>query len=178
MTPRLNKIFTLIILILILACGRVKQKTEQIADTVKERTKTQIKKQSQRIIDKVFPPFDYDMPDTENNKKRFRDFLKIDLTPDIKNLYCFDDAVGIDADYMFSFNCDLSTSNKIIKVNGLTLDTINLDNGFGLQSDFKWWDKKRIKQLQKYSWTNGEQYFKYYWYDSENRKAYFFDFDM
>ena len=79
----------------------------------KNKTKEGIKEQTRKIINKVFKPFDYDKPDTENNKKRFIDFLKVKISPDVKNIYCFDDAIGIDADYMFAFNCDLKTSEKI-----------------------------------------------------------------
>ncbi|NDV43053.1 hypothetical protein GTK07_06900 [Muricauda sp. 40Bstr401] len=137
-----------------------------------------MKKQTDKVVDKVFPPFDSDKADTENNKRRFKDFIKVELTEDVKNIYCFDDAIGIDADYMFSFTCNSQTSDKIIKTHNLTRDTNNSDNGFNLQHDFDWWDKDKISQLVKYSWTNGGQYYKYYWFDNENNKAYYFEFDM
>lgn len=158
---------TIFILITVLiSCDRLKNKTEK----VKEKTTEELREQTQKVVDKVFPPFDHDRPDTSNHKKRFKDFLKIEITPDVKNIYCFDDAVGIDADYMFAFNCDSTTSRKIIEVHNLTIDTLNANNGFGLQNDFEWWDKERISALKKYSWTNGDQYFKYYWYDKENKR--------
>ena len=176
---RLIQLSLILILILgTISCGRIKNKTEQLANKVKEKTKEELRDQTQKAIDKLYPPFDYDKPDTENNKKRFKDFLKVDITQDVKNIYCFDDAIGIDADYMFAFNCNPTTSNKIIEVHKLEIDTLNSDNGFGMQDDFEWWNKKRIEKLQKYSWTDGESYFKYYWYDKEENKAYFFDFDM
>lgn len=161
-----------------ISCDRIRNKSKQAVEKVKEKTIDKLREQTKKVFDKVFPPFDHDKPDTENNKKRFKDFLKVEITPDVKNIYCFDDAIGIDSDYMFAFNCDKSTSRKIIEVHDLTIDTLNLDNGFGMQHDFEWWDKKRIKKLQKYSWTNGNQHFKYYWYDKKNEKAYFFDFSM
>lgn len=176
---RLIHISTIVILTIgIISCDGIRNKSEQIAEKVKEKTKDELREQTQKVIDKVYPPFDHDKSDTENNKKRFKDFLKVEISQDIKNIYCFDDAIGIDADYMFAFNCNKSTSNKIIEVHNLTIDTLNSDNGFDIQHDFEWWDKKRIEKLQKYSWTDGNQYFKYYWYDKENEKAYFFDFDM
>ncbi len=79
---------------------------------------------------------------------------------------------------MFSFDCDSTTSLKIIEANGLKPDTANTDNGFSIQHEFNWWNKEKIAKLQKYSWTNGDRYFKYYWYDKENGKSYFFDFDL
>jgi hypothetical protein len=178
MNPVIKICALAILTIGLFSCNRVKKKAEDVADRVKEKARKELETHTQRVIDKVFPPFDYDKPDTENNKQRFRDFIKVELSPDVKNIYCFDDAVGIDADYMFAFECDPATSEKIIETNHLTIDTVNMDNAFGLQDDLPWWDKKRIEQLQKYSWTDGKQYFKYYWYDRENKKAYFFDFDM
>ncbi len=173
----------LCILIIILtnglfSCEGIGKKSEKLAKEVKERTKSELKEQTNKVITKVYPTFDHDKPDTENNRKRFADFLKVEITPDVKNIYCFDNAIGIDASYMFSFNCNTTTSKKIIEVHNLTFDSLNRDNGFGLQHDFEWWEKAKIKELQKYSWTDGDQYFKYYWYDNKNEKAYFFDFDM
>lgn len=168
----------LVLTLFIYSCDQIKKKIEKVGGQIKEKTKSELKEQTQRVVDKVYPPFDHDKPDTDNNKKRFKDFLKVDITPDVKNILCFDDAIGIDADYMFAFNCDSLTSRKIIEVHNLVLDTINSDNGFGIQHDFEWWDKKRIEKLQKYSWTNGNQYYKFYWYDKDNQKAYFFDFDI
>lgn len=156
--------------VIILFCGLTILSTCYSCTWVKNK----IKKQT----DNVFPRFDHDKPDTDNNKKRFKDFIKVELTSDVKNIYCFNDEIGIDVDYMFAFNCDSTTSNNIIKKHELKLDTVNTECGFGMQHDFDWWDKERIAELPKYSWTNGEQYFKYYWYDEENEKAYFFDFDM
>ena len=129
-------------------------------------------------VNHVFPPFDHDEPDSENNKARFTDFMQIEITPDVKNIYCFDDAIRIDQDYMFAFHCNDETSKRIIEKHDLKLDEVNTDNGFLMQHDFEWWNKERIAQLDKYSWTNNKGYSKYYWYDPEKRKAYFFEFTM
>ncbi|MCT4638113.1 MAG: hypothetical protein N4A72_10425 [Bacteroidales bacterium] len=162
----------------LISCSRIKNKTIEITNNVKSRVEKEVKRQSSKVIDKIFPPFDHDKPDTENNKKRFRDFIKVDITPDITEIYCFDNAIGVDASYMFSFRCNPETSKKIIEEHSFKLDTTNSDNGFYIQHNFKWWDKERISELDKYSWTNRMRYYKYYWYDKLNNKAYFFDFDM
>jgi len=167
-----------ILLCSLICCERLTRKADQISERVADKTKQGIARQADKIVDKILPAFDYDKPDTENNKERFRDFLKVEITPDVKDIYCFDDAIGIDADYMFSFSCNSSTSIRIIETNNLKLDITSTDNAFALQHDFEWWNKARIATLKKYSWTNGNRYFKYYWYDKENEKAYFFDFDM
>ena len=163
-----------VIIFFFYSCGRIKEKGKNLA----ARTEQKVKDKSKDLVNKVAPQFDADQPDTKFNKERFRDFLQVELTPDIKNIYCFDDAIGIDADYQFSFNCDPLTSKRIIEKHKLTLDTVTTDYAFGLQNDFSWWDKKKIEKLKLYSWNDGGQYFKYFWYDAAEQKAYFFDFDM
>jgi hypothetical protein len=155
------------------SCDRARSKGEEIAEQVKQ----EVKDRSKEMVDRVAPHFDAYEPDTKFNKERFRDFLQVELTPDIRNIYCFDDAIGIDADYQFGFNCDTSTARRIIEKHGLTLDTVTTDYGFGMQHDFEWWDKTKIEKLALYSWQ-GDQYFKYFWYDTAEQKAYFFDFDL
>lgn len=173
MNQRIHLIFILLSIFGIASCDRVAEKSTEVIEQVKQEAQ----KQTQKAVDRVFPKFDHDKADTENNKKRFDDFIKVARTEDVKNIYCFDDAIGIDADYMFGFNCSQETSDKIIEKHQLVVNNDG-DNAFGLQSDFDWWDKEQIKTLQKYSWTDSNQYFKYYWYDAENEHAYFFDFDM
>ena len=167
-------ISTIIFALTIVSCDRIKNKGQELADKTEEK----VKNKSKDLVDKVVPHFDAYKPDTKFNKERFKDFLKVDLTPDIKNIYCFDDAIGIDADYMFSFNCDTTTARKIIEKHQLKLDKETTDYAFGLQHDFEWWDKKKIEKLVLYSWQGDHQYFKYFWYDKTEQKAYYFDFDM
>jgi hypothetical protein len=169
---------SVLLLLIVFSCSKIEKKTEHVVHKTADKATNFIKQQTFGITDRLFPIFDSNQPDTKNNKIRFRDFIKIELTPDVKNIYCFDDAVGIDASYMFAFNCNPGTSDKIIARHHLTLDTLNPDNGFAIQHDFEWWNKKKIEKLQKYSWTNGKSYYKYYWYDAEAQKAYFFDFDL
>ena len=154
-----NYILTIFIALTLTSCDRIRNK-------------------GQELIDKVVPHFDAYQPDTKFNKERFKDFFNIDLSPDIKNIYCFEDAIGIDADYMFSFNCDSITVRKIIKKHQLKFDKETTDYAFGLQHDFEWWDKKKIEQLDLYSWQGEHQYFKYFCYDKIEQKAYYFEFDM
>lgn len=167
-------ISTIIFAFAVVSCDRIKNKGQKFADIAEEK----VKAKSNELVDKVVPHFDAYESDTKFNKERFREFLKIDLTPDIKNIYCFDDAIGIDADYQFSFNCDTTTSKRIIEKHLLKLDKTTTDFAFGLQSDFEWWDKKKIRKLPLYSWQGKQQYFKYFWYDKAEQKAYFFDFNL
>ena len=164
----------IIFALILVSCDRIKNKGQELADKTEEK----VKDKSEDLVDKVVPHFDAYNPDTKFNKERFKDFLKVDLTSDVKNIYCFDDAIGIDADYMFSFNCDTTTTSKIIEKHQLKLDKVTTDYAFGLQHDFDWWDKKKIEKLELYSWQGEHQRFKYFWYDKTEQKAYYFDFDM
>ena len=164
--------FILFALCTLVACDRIKNKVHDIRDTTYEK----VKNESDELAENISPQFDADRPDTKSNQLRFKDFLQIELSQDIKNLYCFDDAIGIDADYMFAFNCDSSTAEKIKVKHLLKPDTKN-DYGFGMQHDFDWWDKKKIEQLDLYSWNKG-QYYKFFWYDQKEKKAYYFEFDL
>ncbi len=128
----------------------------------------------------VYPSFDSDEPDTRANRERFKEYLMIDLTPDIKDIYCHDDYVGVIADYMFAFSCSEATSKRIIHLHNLELDTAaKRDDAFNRQDHFDWWNKETIRDLPKYQWfdENG-RLAKYFWYDKVKGKAYFFQFDI
>lgn len=157
-----------------MSCNRIKNKGLEVINKTEEK----VIDKSNKILDEVSPKFDAYNQDTKFNKIRFKDFLKIELTPDVKNIYCFEDAVGIDSDYMFSFNCNSKTADKIKEKHSLRLDKNTKDYAFGLQNDFKWWDKEEIKMLELYSWHEKNNYFKYFWYDEEKEKAYYFEFDL
>jgi hypothetical protein len=156
------------------SCNRIKNKGQQLLD----KTGQKVKDKSKDMVDKVIPTFDADTPDTKFNKMRFKDFLQVDISPDVKNIYCFGDAIGIDADYQFAFNCDTTTAGKIIEKHKMTLDTTTIDLAFGLQNDFDWWSKKKIKTLNLYSFHIEDRYYQYFWYDNAEQKAYYFDFDL
>jgi hypothetical protein len=166
-------IYSIILLLLLVSCNRMKDKGVEL----KDRVENKFKRESEELADKMAPNFDAYEPDTKFNKKRFKEFLEVDLTPDVKNIYCFDDAIGIDADYQFSFNCNPGTAQKIIKKLELTPDKIHMDVS-GLQHDFDWWDKKKVEKLDLYSWKGESEYYKYFWYDQKEQKAYYFEFDM
>lgn len=135
-------------------------------------------------LENLFPTFDSDKPDTENNKKHFRRFLNTEITPDVKNIYCFDDAIRSDADYMFAFNCDSKTIKRIVEVNELVKDSIPGGNQEGLQHDFFWWDKEKINELTGYKRTTSDgregakTYNRILWYDETNEKAYYFEYSL
>ncbi|TNE54263.1 MAG: hypothetical protein EP338_08220 [Bacteroidetes bacterium] len=130
-------------------------------------------------MDKLFPKFDSAQADTENNRKRFKEFIQVDLTPDIHGIYCFDDRMGIDSDFSFAFYCNYETSRKIIEKHHLKADTSeNSRVSKGLQHDFPWWNKDSIALLPFYSADSGRKLHRNFWYDSLQQKAYYFEYDL
>lgn len=170
-----------LLILIVVSCNRIKNKGGQLVDTAtaagKELMDTATvagKEYAKDAVDKVIPRFDAYTPDTKYNKERFKDFIKVDLTPDVKNIYCYDEAIGIDASYQFAFNCDTSTARKIIEAHQLKRDPVKK---YGIYREFEWWDIKKIEKLDLYTWEE-DRYFKYFWYDEAEQKAYFLDFDM
>ncbi|MBI1836322.1 MAG: hypothetical protein HYR91_03555 [Flavobacteriia bacterium] len=162
------------IFLFFISCNRIKNKGIEIA----ENTKNNIHEKSNNFRDKFLPKFDAYQADTKFNKRRFKDFIQIELTPDIRNIYCFDDATGIDSDYQFAFNCSKETADKLIKKHQMKSNDQSLDYAFSFQNDFKWWDKKKIKKLKLYYFNSDNNYYQYFWYDELEHQAYYFDFDM
>jgi hypothetical protein len=171
----LRPVICLFALFLVLnSCENVKRKGAEMAN----ETEQKVKDRSRDLLDKVHPRFDADQADTEYNKERFRDFLRVELTADVKYIYCFASEMGIDAAYQFSFTCDTATVQRIILQHQLKRDPETTDFGFAIQRDFEWWDKKKIGLLPLYSWNIEARYFKYFWYNARERKAYYFEFDL
>ena len=153
----------LISVLLIGSCNRIKDKSKDILAEQK---------------DKLFPKYDHDIPNSENNKKRFKEFFGFNPTSDIDSIYCYADQLGVDHDYSFSFKCDTSTIKKIRKNLNLSNDS-TFSTGFNsLFHDFEWWDVEVINELQPY-WNKGEHEVHYFlWFDSNGSKAYYFEFDL
>jgi hypothetical protein len=172
------KMVMLILLLGFSSCHQARQKGKELVQQTEQKAKDKITAHSKTAADKIIPQFDAYTPDTKFNKERFAEFIQVPLTPDVTNIYCFADNIGIDADYQFSFQCDTNTVKRIIAKHQLKPDAGNNDFAAGLQSDFKWWDKKKIASLPLYSWQGEHEYHKYFWYDKTAQQAYFFDFDM
>lgn len=143
-------------------------------------TEQKVTDKKDEMVDKFLPTFDSGTPDTKWNKKRFTEFLKVELTPDIYNIYCFDDAIGIDASYRFSFNCDTSTVKRILDKHQMVVDTIKpIGDGIIFNYVFDWWQKDKIDPLQLYTWKSADKrYIKHFWYNEDEQKAYYFTYDL
>lgn len=160
--------------ITLISCNRLKNEGKKFYQSAKQKAK----QKSENLSDKIFPKFDSYKPDTRFNKIRYRDFLHLDVSPDVHNLYCHSDAIGIDATYQFAFNCNTYTAKRIIAVNKLKLQKDSNVHNFGFQTEFDWWKEEDIQKLRLYSWKGEGEYYRYFWYDEKQGKGYFLDFDL
>jgi hypothetical protein len=174
-TLKSAKLLLLICLVLMApSCDKIKKKSHDAINKTKEK----IKDKKDALIDQVIPSFDSDNPDTKFNKKRFKEFFGFAPTPDVREIYCFDDQIGIDSKFIFSFKCSNATKNKIVQHLNL-IETAEPDNfSEGLWENFSWWDSAKIVTLNPYWNKSAHENYKYLWYDKDNQKLYYVEFDM
>ena len=166
---KIQTILVLSSLIFAFSCNKIKNKSHEIAS----KSKQKVKQKSSELLDDVFPQFDSDIADSENNKSLFSEFIKIAISSDVKNIYCYNDEIGVDVKYQFAFHCNEETSKEIIDQHQLRLDTASTHFSTQIQTNFPWWDREKIVKLALFSHNNQDQYFEYYWYDTKEQKAYF-----
>jgi hypothetical protein len=169
-----QRAFFLIILVLINfsnnSCDRIKNRKHQITQRVRQFA---FNKKGE-----IFPGFDATQADTESNRRRFKDFLEITPTPDVKNIYCASDRLGIDASFTFVFECNSSTHQAIIKQLQLQPDTtiVEFTTG-GFSTNCSWWNKELTTKVKPYSKKQGDLRW-YLWRDEKANKDYFLTYDM
>ena len=162
------------VLFTFLACDRTKRK----ADIVIEHTKEKLIAKKDAALDKIIPTFDSYKPDSKFNRKRFTDFFGFAPTADVRELYCYGDHLGIDGIFMFSFRCDTTTKNRIVRHLSLVQSDKPDNFGSGLWQPFPWWDSAKIVTLNPYLRRGEHEFYKYLWYDKDKSKVYYIDFDM
>lgn len=127
-----KNILTLAFILTLFSCDRIKRKGDAIVDKTKQAasdTRQKMSNKANNLVDKVFPTYDSGKPDTENNKKRFKEHLQIDLPTDVKNIYAYGDFLGADYKVLIAFTCDQATVDKIIAVKNMQLTTSKDDDG-------------------------------------------------
>lgn len=115
-------------------------------------------------------------PDTDNNRKGFETHFEFKPDKDVKNVYYYIDGLGIDIKYQLSFECEQKVVDKIVKELNLVVNDDKM--GVSLANDFDWWNDEYVKQLTIKYWKVNEtnDYYKFLWFDSENKKAYYLEF--
>lgn len=137
-----------------------------------------IKRKGADLVDNVLPTYNTATPDTYYNKKRFKEYLKVELTDDIKNIYADGDHMGIDYYVRMTFYCSEETIARIVKVKKLKLynkkDRVTLSSLHNLN----WWDADKLKLMAPYTYEVEGQYYENLWYDAVNRQAYYLEYSL
>jgi hypothetical protein len=167
--------------ILSLSCNNFKEKSEAAAAKAKEKLNDagqRIKEEKDKLLDRMNPDYNAKTPDTESNKRRFRENLKTEPTPDVKNIYGFADLAGADYKILMSFQCDSSTFRRILDANGFILIKDKTDGGLLFSEDFDWWDKTVIEKLPYAKQGIEGSYWRYIWYNEKKGMVYWQEFSL
>ena len=160
-----------------LSCDRISQKGKGIVDNAKATAS----RKADDLEDKIFAKFDSGTPDTRFNKMRFTEFFKFEPAPDVENLYCYADLMGIDSKFQFSFTCDTPTLNRIIEVEKLS--KVQNEDSYTFESilnptEFSWWSNNQIEDCVPFFRKDENRVYTYLWYDTLTRKAHYLTYDL
>lgn len=173
--------FALALLLTLFSCDRIKRKGDDVVDKAKQAasgTKQKISDKTTHLIEKAFPTYDSYKADTENNKKRFKEHLQVDLTSDVKDIYTYGDFLGVDYKILIAFTCNKTTINKITEAKKMQLTTAKNDDGLLFLDEFGWWDKNKIEMLKPYEMGKEQEYWQYLWYDATTGQAFYEEFSL
>ena len=175
-----NYILTIALLATLSSCDRLKRKGHETVDKTQEKigeAKQNLRDKKDQLVEKVFRTYDNTKPDTEANKKRFKQHLQIDLPRDVKNIYAYGDFLGADYKVLISFICDKPTIESIIKKKNM-VSTNETDGGLLFGEDFFWWNKNKIDNIVPYRYGKEYEYWEYLWYDEQTKTAYYEEFSL
>jgi len=169
----LMTLFCMSLSMTVLSCGKIKRKGHQVLQESRVAAAEQ--------FDRVIPSYDAGTPDTDNNKRRFKDHLSIDASADVKNLYTYGDYMGIDYRVEMAFTCDQATIDKIVKMNDLELvpdepGDKNKDVIVTLTCD--WWPKDSTGYLVLYKAGEEDEFWQYLTYNPVTKQAYYEEFSL
>ena len=114
-------------------------------------------------------------PDTFANKRFFEKFTKTEITPDIKNIYCYSNEIGFDAVYRMKFNCNREAVKTI--ASNLQLEKSEKPDEGLIGGEPVGWDDAVVRTVLPYRKEDGRRNFWFLWYDSTHQQAYFLKFD-
>jgi len=180
MMQNLNFFIALLTGILFLSCHKIERKGRRMAgkaiNTVAE-LKDSVNRQVDKWVDSKFPSFDSYTADTEHNKRRFKNYLEVPVTEDVKNIYTMGDFLGIDYKVLIGFSCSPGTAKRIITVKKMAAGEKG-DRGLNFSAELPWWDEKAIEQLQPYRKGEEGKYWEYFWYDTASGRAWYLEFSL
>lgn len=152
-----------------LSCERLKKQTREIAGGAVHK----VAERKNALKDKLIRTYDFNAPDTDNNKKRFSEHLQTTLTPDVKNIYAYGDFLGIDFKVLMAFDCDSTTVERIVKQKNMRQLNQAGEGGLFFTNEFKWWDKEKLETLRPYKVGKEYEYWELLWYDAKQHKAWY-----
>lgn len=161
--------------------GKLAEKAEKsLAETyaAMEDAIDRTKEKTGKKLDKIIPAYDSGKPDTENNRNRFYDHLKVKPGKDVNGIYSFGDYMGIDYKVMLAFEADQSTIDSIVSRKSLNLSSEVHIESLLAGYEFPWWDKKRIGKIKPYKKMDELEYYEYLWYDKKTKKAWYVEYSM
>lgn len=170
-----------LLLLTTLSCSKIKKKSDQAITATKEtvaRINEKAHDKKNRLLDKVFPSYDSDKPDTKNNRKRFSEHLQVDPTSDVKNIYAYGDFLGADYKVLIAFTCNQSTIDKIVALKKMQPSTTKDGNGLFFLDEFNWWNKDDLERLTPYIVGKEGDWWEYLWYDPTTKQAYYEEFSL
>lgn len=176
-----NYLFAIIALVLLFSCDRVKKKGGQVVDKTKEtvlEAKDKLAEKKDDALDKLFPVYDRYAADTENNKKRFKEHLEVDVNESVKNIYAYGDFMGADYTVIISFTCDSVTINKIVAVKKMKLSSDPNEGGLSFMPEFPNGRKDLFQKIAPYKTGKDAEYWEYLWYDPKTGNAYYEEFSL
>ncbi len=170
----MKKLFIILVYLLFLSsCDKIVNKGKNIV----KKTKDKIIHKTENVVNNTFPQFDSYTPDTEFNKERFSEYLEVEISHDISNIYSYRDFLGIDYLVQISFNCDSTTIHRIIDFKNMKMSD-NHDSGLYHSLELSWWDKSAIAKIKPYVIGEEYKFWKYLWFDEETQTAYYQEFSM
>jgi hypothetical protein len=163
------KFSLLLIVFSLISCDKITHKTQNLLEKSKNKVANK--------LDNYFPTYDAAMPDTESNKKRFQEILKIEVSPDVKNIFAYSDFFGADYKVLLAFYCNKATFKQIIEKNNLQLSS-EKSGGLIFEVEFPWWKKERFEKINPYKIGEEGKFWRYLWYDVATEIAYYEEFSL
>ena len=122
--------------------------------------------------------YDHDTPDTKPNRSGFERHIGFKPSADVKNLYYYADEFCSDVRYQLGFECSEKTKDKIIAQLGL-ISISDSNTSLDPRDDLTWWNNVNVLKLLCWMKRDkSKEYFRYFWYDSDAKKAYYHEYSI
>ncbi|MBW8683363.1 hypothetical protein [Chitinophaga rhizophila] len=165
----------------VLSCGRMKDRQQVWSERTATITATEISHTQQVAMahmEEVFPTYHSTTPDTDDNKKRFREHLEVDATPDVRGLYTYTDFMGADYEVLIAFTCDKQTISNIVRRNGMKLSADTGAARILMNGGPAWWKSGAMERLVPYQAGDEDGFWQYLWYNPVTGEAFYKEFSL